>query len=89
MIPSRPLRVLLIAAAVAASLAACQRAEKKEARSLSSGRAAALRVVGQGLLRIDRELDRMAEFRSALAVEHRVRLREMRRRIDELLDEGG
>ena len=31
MIPSRPLRVLLVTAAVTASLAACQRNEKKEA----------------------------------------------------------
>lgn len=63
------------------------RAEKKKA-SPQQAPLSALRVIGQGLLRIDRELVRMIEHRQILAPEHAEHLRDLRRRIDGLLGEA-
>lgn len=63
------------------------RAEKKKA-SPQQAPLSALRVIGQGLLRIDRELVRMVEHRRILAPEHAEHLRDLRRRIDGLLGEA-
>lgn len=63
------------------------RAEKKKA-SPQQAPLSALRIIGQGLLRIDRELVRMIEHRQVLAPEHAEHLRDLRRRIDGLLGEA-
>ena len=49
---------------------------------------AALRAVGQGLLRIGRELERMTEHRGVLVPDHFEHLRALRQRIDLLLGEA-
>lgn len=64
------------------------REERKIGKS-ASGPATGLRVVGKGLIGIDRELARLEENRGVLVAEHRERLRDLRRRIDDLLVGGG
>lgn len=59
--------------------------EERRAARPAAGPAPALRVVGRGLIAVDRELTRLEENREVLVAEHRERLRDLRRRIDTLL----
>jgi ParB family transcriptional regulator, chromosome partitioning protein len=60
--------------------------KKARAKSTPDRSGTALRAIGQGLLRIDTELERMEKHRGALVSEHVEKLREARQRIDDLLD---